>query len=154
MADNTWTVLVALETLLDTITQFPSVTIGWEQDMFHQKKFQGNLPALFLEYHGDDEEGPLDSSDERYVPFTATIIIVQVADSVKQNRREKMQTATIYRDLVKNKIDSDPQLGGLQVAVAPLGQVKLSEPDERVPTPWWSLEMDVNLALWEAQSGR
>ena len=151
---KTWDALTKLETLLDTIATFPTVTIGWEKDLFHKDKFKGKLPALFLEYHGDDEEGALDSSDERYVPFTATIIIIQKAESVKQNRRDKMALAVSYRDLVKNKIDSDPQLGGTQVAVSPLGSVRLPAPDERAPTPYWAIEMDLPLAVWEPQAGR
>lgn len=149
-----WDTLVALETLLATITTFPTVTIGWEEDLFPKKKFKGNLPALFIEYHGDDEEGPLDSSHERYVPFTVTLVIIQVADSVKENRREKMETALTYQTLIKDKIDDDPQLGALQVALSPVGPARLPEPDERVPTPYWAIEIDLPMAVWETKGNR
>lgn len=154
MADKTWAVLEALETLLKTIDTFASMTIGWEEDLFQKNKFKGKLPAGFIEYHGDEEEGPLDSSGERYVPFTGLIIIIQKADSVKQNRREKMELATVYRDLIKDKVDSDPQLGGLQVALSPLGPVVLPAADERVPTPFWAVELSLPFAIWEAQGDR
>ncbi len=151
---QTWDVLVALETLLKTINTFPSMSIGWEADLFHKDGFKGKLPVGFIEYHGDDEEGPLDSSAERYVPFSALIIIIQKAESVKQNRRDKMELATTYRDLIKDKVDSDPQLGGLQVALSPLGPAVLSEADERVPTPYWAIEISMPLAIWEPQGSR
>ncbi len=154
MADKTWAVLEAVETLLQTIATFKSMSIGWESDLFHKDKFKGKLPAGFIEYHGDDEEGPLDSSGERYVPFVALIIIIQKAESVKQNRRDKMELATIYRDLIKNKVDSDPQLGGLQVALSPLGPAVLPAADERVPTPYWAIEIAMPLAIWEPQGSR
>lgn len=151
---KTWDVLVALETLLKTITTFNSVSIGWEEDLFHKDKFKGKLPAVFIEYHGDAEEGPLDSSDERYVPFTAVIVIIQKAESVKQNRRDKMETATTYRDLIKDKVDDDPQLGARQVALSPLGPVRLPAPGERVPPIYWAIEIDFPMAVWEPQSDR
>ncbi len=151
---KTWDALVALETLLTTIATFPSVTIGWEEDLFHKDKFKGKLPAVFIEYHGDDEEGPLDSSAERYVPIPAVIVIIQKAESVKQNRRAKMELATTYRDLIKDKVDDEPQLGAKQVALSPLGPVRLPAPDERVPTPYWAIEIAFPMAVWEPQSGR
>lgn len=149
-----WDVLVALETLLKTIATFETVTIGFESDLFHKNKFKGKLPAVFIEYHGEDEEGPLDSSDERYIPFTAIIVIIQVADSVKENRREKAETAATYRDLIKDKIDDDPQLGAKQVKLSPLGPARLPETNERVPSPYWAIEIDFAGAVWEPQSGR
>lgn len=151
---KTWTALTALETLLKTIATFPTVTIGWEEDLFHKDKFKGKLPPVFIEYHGDDEEGPLDSSEERYVPFTAIIVIIQKAESVKQNRRDKMELATTYRDLIKDKVDDDPQLGSTQVALSPLGPVRLPAPGERVPTPYWAIEIDFPMAVWEPKGGR
>ena len=71
-----------------------------------------------------------------------------------ENRRDKMELATIYRDLIKDKVDSDPQLGGLQVALSPLGPVVLPAADERVPTPYWAIELSLPLAIWEPQGDR
>lgn len=149
-----WDALVATETLLTTITEFGSVSIGFEADLFNKTKFRGQLPAIFLEYHGDDEEGPLDSSFERYVPFTVLAIIVQKADSVKKNRREKEETALTYKNLIKDKMDGDPQLGGKQVNLSPVGASRVLEANERVPAPFWAIEIELPMAVWETQSGR
>ena len=149
-----WDVLVALETLLGTIATFGTVSIGFENDLFHKTKFRGQLPAIFIEYAGNEEEGPLDSSDERYVPFTATLVIIQKADSVKKNRREKVQTAITYKNLIADAIDGDPQLGSKQVALSMIRATRVLDADERVPTPYWAIEIDLECAVWETKAGR
>ena len=149
-----WDVLTTLETLIDTISTFESVTIGFESDLFHSKKWAGQLPAVFLEYRGDEEEGPLDSSFERYVPFTVTVVIVDKASSVKKNRRDKINTAITYKNLIKDKLDDNPQLSAQQVNLSPVGACRVPETNERVPSPYWAVEIDLPMAIWETQSGR
>lgn len=154
MADKEWEVLVALETLIDALPDFPEVSIGMVEDMFHKNKFKGKLPAVFLEWRGNAESGPEDSSAERYVPFTVTVVILFRAESVEEQRRARIQTAIQYKNILVNAIDGDPQLGAKQVVLSPVGETRVLAMSERVPSPYWVVEIDLPCATWQSKAGR
>lgn len=149
-----WDVLEALETMVGGVTGIASTTIGFQEDSFHERKFSGTVPAAFLEYRGNAEEGPHDSSFERYVPFTVTVVLVFKAKSGKQNRREKIETAIDYKNRIANALDADPQLTAKQVTVSTIAETRVLEADVRVRTPYWAFEMDLSCAVWEDKAGR
>lgn len=149
-----WNVMGSLKTMIDGIATFKSVSIGFEADLFQSKKFGGNLPAVFLEYRGNEEIGPQDSSFERYVPFTVMLVIVRKADSAKQNRSAKIETAISDKNLIANAIDANPQLSGQQVTVSPIAATRVLEANVRVPAPFWAVEIDIPVAVWETKAGR
>jgi hypothetical protein len=154
LSSKEWDALVALETLLGGVTEFGDVGIGYVEDLFHKDKFGGKIPAVMIEYRGENESGAQDSSFERYVPVMVTVCVMLKAPSVKLNRRDKVMAAIYYKNLVKNKVDSDPQLGGLQVEVSPARAVRILSQSERVPTPYWLIEVDVAMAVWEDKANR
>lgn len=156
MANEEWTVLTNLETLLKTITQLGSVTIGLENDLFHAKKFAGQLPATFIEYISNTEEGPHDSSDQRYVPFDVPVVVVfkEGQGDPATKRRLKMQTAITYKNYIASKLDSDPQLSSSQVELSPVRGTRVLMNDERVPKPYWAIEVILHFAVWATKGSR
>ncbi len=156
MADQEWDVLVAFETLLKTIDELGSVTIGLEDELLPRNKFPGKLPATFIEYVSNEESGPQDSSDERYVPFDVPVVVAfkEGAGDQAVKRRLKMQTAIKYKNYIANKLDSDPQLGGLQVELSAVRGTRVLMNDERVPRPYWAIEIMMHFAIWETKGLR
>lgn len=147
-----WTTLVALETALSGIATFNTVTIGLLEDMFHKTKFRGKLPAAIIEWRGDEEEGSDDSEESRVVPFVATVTVFQEAGSVKLNRREKLKIAMQYARLVKDKYEEDTTLGGLAEYLH--SKVMPSRMSERLPPPFWGMEVDLRIQVREPMGAR
>ena len=156
MANAEWNVLVALETLLKTIDEMGNVTIGMLEDLFNSDKFAGKLPATFIEYVSNEETGPEDSSDERYVPFDVPVVVVfkEGQGDPETKRRLKLQTAIVYKNYIANKLDGDPQLGGLQVELSPIRGTLVMMNDQRVKKPYWAIQVMLHFATWQTKGSR
>ena len=145
-----WQALEALETAYETVTEFKSVTIGLVEDL--APKFRGEIPGLILEWRGDEEEGSDDSEESRVVPFIVTATVIDKADSVKENRRLKIQTALEYVKLVKDKFEEDTTLGGLAEYLH--SKVLTTRMSERLPSPFWGVEVDLRIQVREPMGAR